>query len=106
MHMGNGLFGIGFVDVENVCCATVRIELTIHGQVEVSDVAILAKDFSKVVLVDILSQLLHDDLGAPPQRAFTSGAAVTIATQTASSGSASVAALTAVSAIATTWAGV
>lgn len=62
MHMGNSCFGIGLVDIEDVGRTTVRVELPIHGHVQISDRAILAKDFVQVILIDGLGQFFNDDL--------------------------------------------
>lgn len=86
MHMGNSCFGIGLVDIEDVGRTTVRVDykkidqssgpllemlkdnriltLPIHGHVQISDRAILAKDFVQVILIDGLGQFFNDDLKA------------------------------------------
>lgn len=106
MHMGNGVFRIGFVDVEDVCSAAVCVELAVHGKVEVSDAAILAKDLSKVVLIDILGQLFHHDLGASPERAAAPSTTVAVATRATRPRPAAAPALAAVPAIAAARTGV
>lgn len=54
MHVGYGGFGVSLVDVEDVCCAAVRIILSIYRHVQVSDWTILSEDLLKMLLVDSL----------------------------------------------------
>lgn len=82
MHMGDGCFSIGLVDVENVGCTTVRVELSIHRHIEVSDRAILPEDLAQVILIDGLCQLFNNNLCTASKRAFTSAPLVSVATQT------------------------
>lgn len=106
MHMGNSVFRIGFVDVEDVCSAAVCVELAVHGKVEVPNAAILAEDLSKVVLVDILGQLLYHYLGTSPERAAAPSTTVAVATRATRPRPAAAPALAAVPTIAAARAGV
>jgi hypothetical protein len=88
MHVSDGGLGFGFGEVEDVGCAAVhagcctlvsatywewwaemsagacgsRLTLSVDGEIQVVNLAVLAKDFVQVVLVDILGQALDDNL--------------------------------------------
>lgn len=64
MHVGNGSLGVGFVVEQNVSCATVGSKLTVERQVQVLNLAVLAKDLSKVVFVHVLGETFDNNLGA------------------------------------------
>lgn len=64
MHVGYRSFGVLLVYVEDVRCTAVRVELSVHWEIEISDGAVMTKDFAQVILIDVLGQLLDDNLGA------------------------------------------
>lgn len=75
VHVSNGGFGIGFIDVEYVRGASVCTELSAQGHVHVVNWTVLSKDLAQVLLGNILCQALDDNLGAL-QGALAAGAAV------------------------------
>jgi len=62
--VGNRSFCVGFGGVEDVCCSTIVTELPVHWHVQIPNLAIDAKDFEKMVFVDILGELLNNNLRA------------------------------------------
>lgn len=69
VHICDCGLGVGFVDVEDIGSATIDARITADGEVQILDLAVLSKDFAKVVFVHILRQALDDNLGASRQRA-------------------------------------
>lgn len=64
VHVCDGLAGIGLVTVENVSCATVYTHASVDWKVHVDDLAVHLKELAQVLLVDIASQFLYDNLCA------------------------------------------
>lgn len=71
VHVSNGGLGVRLVDVEDIRGAAIRVELSIHRHVQVSDRTILAKDLVQVFFIDSLGQLLDHDLSTSSQRTLT-----------------------------------
>lgn len=63
MHVRGGRLGVLFVAIQNVGGAAVGVRHVADGQVEVDNVAELAKDFVEVVGVDVCREFFDDDLG-------------------------------------------
>lgn len=62
MHMGNGGGCARRGLVDNITDATVCVKVSIHGEVDVDDGAILGEDFLNVFLFNILCEFFNDNL--------------------------------------------
>jgi len=60
--MCDGALGVGCGVVENVGCAAVCHELAVHGEVDIVDGAVGAKDFAEVSFVHVFGEFFDDDL--------------------------------------------
>lgn len=64
MHVGNGGLRIRLMNEENVGGATIGTRLSVQRQVQVLDLAVLAKDLAQMLLLDIFGEALDYHLGA------------------------------------------
>lgn len=64
MHVRNRRGRVGRVLIDDIRGASVDHELTVHRHVHILYVAVRAEDLPKMILRDVFSELLNDDLGA------------------------------------------
>lgn len=53
MHVSNGSLRVSFIIEQDVCCAAIRIEGSVNGEVKVFDATELTKDLVEVLLIDV-----------------------------------------------------
>jgi len=64
MHMRDGGFGRRWRCEQNICCATICLELAVHGHVDIDNYPITAEYLVQVGREDVLGQFLNDNFGA------------------------------------------